>query len=370
MSLSATPSSMDGTPVTAPSARGVPSVTVIVPCFNHGRFVADAVRSALAQPGADVRVVVVDDGSTDGTTPRQCDACLDLPGAAGRVHVLHQANTGLPGARNNGAAAALRLGWESQYLLPLDADDYLEPTGLSDLLSAMEDEQRAGRDGDVSHVYGQQRLAELGQGVWAVPEWDPLLLMITNLHPPTALIRRDRFEEVGGYTASMTLGYEDWDLWIKFAARGWRGVRVRKPVYVWRRHSTETMIMNAVRHHDRIYADIVARHGEFYRRHADALLVLANTLLRRSDANWLDENLEAIPIRDMRAWIRDLIRERDEARAELTRARAEVADLESKPVVRISRAVHDLLDRLPRPLAAPARGLLRTVKKAAPPARG
>ena len=345
-------------------------MTVLVPCFNHGQFVADAVRSALAQAGADVRIVIVDDGSTDGTTSRACDACIDLPGAAGRVRVLHQANTGLPGARNNGAAEALRLGWSSDYLLPLDADDYLEPGGLAELLGAMERERTAGRDSDVSHIYGQQRLAELGHGVWAVPEWDPLLLMITNLHPPTALIRRDRFEAVGGYTASMTVGYEDWDLWIKFAERGWRGVRVRRPVYVWRRHSTETMISRAMRQHDEIYADIVARHRPFFTEHAQRLLLLANTLLRRSDANWLDENLDAIPIRDMRAWVRDLIRERDEARAALERERGAVAELEAKPAVRISRAVHRALDRLPRPLAATARGLLRTVKRAAPPARG
>jgi len=341
-------------------------VTVIVPCFNHGRFVADAVRSALAQEGAEVRVVVVDDGSTDGQTPAQCDACLDLPGAAGRVRVVHQANTGLPGARNAGAAEALRVGWESEYLLPLDADDYLEPGGVAELVAAIERERAAGTDADVSHSYGQQRLAELGHGVWAVPEWDPLLLMITNLHPPTALIRRDRFEAVGGYTASMTIGYEDWDLWIKFAARGWRGVRVRRPVYVWRRHSTETMISRAMRRHDAIYADIVARHREFYAANAERLIVLSNSLLRRADANWLDENLDAIPIRDMKAWIRDLIRERDEARAELARAKGAVAQLEAKPVVRISKAVHRALERLPRPLAATAMGLLRTVKRAAP----
>ena len=75
------------------------STTVVVPCYNHGRFVRAAVRSALDQADADVRVVVVDDGSTDGRSPGDCDACRGP-----RVEVLHQRNTGLPGARNVGAA--------------------------------------------------------------------------------------------------------------------------------------------------------------------------------------------------------------------------------------------------------------------------
>lgn len=354
----------------APLPEPPPSIAVVVPCFNHGRFVADAVRSALAQKAGNVRVVIVNDGSTDGTTPAACDACLDLPGAQGRVHVLHQTNTGLPGARNRAVAEAVRLGWDPEFILPLDADDYLEPDAVADMLAALEAERAAGRDADVSHVYGQQRLAELGHGVWAVPDWDPVLLLITNLHAPTALIRRDRFQAVGGYTESMTIGYEDWDLWIKFARRSWRGLRVRKPIYVWRRHSHETMINRAVRRHDEIYADIVARHRDFFLASFDRLVALSNTLLRRSDANWLDENLDAIPIRDMRAWIRDLVQERDEARAEVARLAERVAELEGKPALRISRALHGALDRLPRPLAAPARSLLRTVKKAAPPARG
>ena len=84
------------------------TIAAVIPCYNHGRFVADAVRSCLAQPGVDLRsIVIVDDGSDDGTTPGACDACRELPGAAGRVHVIHQTNGGLSA---DGASGGLSSG--------------------------------------------------------------------------------------------------------------------------------------------------------------------------------------------------------------------------------------------------------------------
>src|SRR5690242_13208850 len=125
---------------------GLPTVTVVIPCFNYGRFVRAAVRSALAQRDADVRVVVVDDGSTDGRSPGECEACRGE-----RVEVIRQANAGLPAARNRGAAGA-----RTEFLAFLDADDYLEPFFVGDLAGAIRAEEAAGRGGDVSHAYGQQ----------------------------------------------------------------------------------------------------------------------------------------------------------------------------------------------------------------------
>ncbi|MBC7833634.1 MAG: glycosyltransferase family 2 protein [Phycisphaerales bacterium] len=356
--------------------RSPSAVTIIIPCFNYGRFVTDAARSALEQQDATVHVVIVNDGSTDASTADACDACLRLPGAAGHLRVIHQTNAGLACARNAGAAGA-----STEFLLFLDADDHLLPTCVRDLAAIIRTEESAGRGGDISHAYGQQVLSELGHGTWEVPDWDPILLGITNLHAPTALARRERFEAVGGYTPSMRHGYEDWDFWLKFAERGWRGVRLRAPTYVWRRHSHETMIHQAVKIHDELYARIIDQHREFYKRHALELVQRANQLLHRCDGTWLDENLDAIPIRDLRRWCADLVRERDSARHELSAAvaRAESStaqtarldeelrrlhsQYEAKPAVRLSRKIHSIMDSLPRPLSAPARGLMRILKR-------
>ena len=264
----------------------LPTATIVIPCFNHGRFIAEAVASCLAQIDAVVRVVVVNDGSDDGTTPQQCDAV-----AGERVTVIHQPNAGLPAARNRGAKIA-----DGEFIAFLDADDWLEPTFVSTLARAI----READDPAVSHAYCQERLVELGQGIWRVPDWDPELMLITNLHPVTALIRKDRFEQLGGFDASMTLGYEDWELWIRCVRNGWRGVRVQEPLFIWRRHSAITMVMEAVQRHDQLVGQIIERHRELYEPRFESLYRRANSMLRRFDCNWLEETGEPIPLRHLR----------------------------------------------------------------------
>ncbi len=372
-----------------------PGVTVVIPCYNHGRYVGDAVRAALAQEQADVRVVVVDDGSDDGTSAAACEACREQ--APERVSVIRQENRGLAAARNRGAEGAA-----TEYVVFLDADDWIEPAFVSRLYEAIlagggASGPMPGAEGPwghrgVSHAYCQERLVGLATGVWRVPEWDGTLLMVTNLHPVTALLRRECFQAVCGFDESMRQGYEDWDLWLRLAESGWRGVRVREPLFVWRRHSQSTMIVEAARRHDCLYRRLVENHPALYARHAGDVLVLTNTLLRRADASWLDEDGEAIVLRDTRARLAHLeqdrctlVGERDrareaiaqlqaDARAQLEAQRAELErmrdEYENKPAVRLSRALHRTIGSMPRLVSAPAIALLRAIKKTAPSRRG
>ncbi len=373
-----------------------PSVVVVIPCFNHGRFVDEAVASCLKQIDADVRVVIVDDGSTDGTTPSQCDEAARQ--APDRVRVVHQENRGLPAARNRGAAEADEwsralgrvgavggVGADHDYLVFLDADDWIEPSFVTTLHAAITVEEQPNGGADISHAYCQERLVELGTGVWTVPPWDPLLLMITNLHPVTALVRTAWFRRVRGFDESMRDGYEDWDFWLKLAAAGGRGVRVREPLFIWRRHSADTMIHDAVARHEELFRRLVANHRSFYERHMPELLVRSNVLLRRNDANWLDENLDAIVLRDLRKWTEELVAERDSARAErdgldrtladerarlageIDAARREFDELramyEAKPVVRLSKKLHAAIEKLPKPVRSPLQSGIGSVTR-------
>lgn len=321
--------------MTTTPAGQLPIVCVVIPCFNHGRFVEHAVCSCLAQEGAQVHVVIVNDGSTDGSTPAACDACVALDPS--RVRVLHQTNRGLPAARNAGAGVARDLALGT-FLVFLDADDWILPTFVSRLHA----ELLAAADPAVSHAYCQEELVELGHGIWTVPAWDPELMLVTNLHPVTCLIRRDCFEAVGGFDESMTLGYEDWELWIRFIERAWRGVRVREPLFIWRRHSQITMVMEAVERHETLFRQIVDRHRALYTRHAESLLVRSNVLLRKADANWLDEEHRAIFIRDLRAWNHDLVRERDHARSEFQNLNTELESV--RDTLASTQAERDRLD--------------------------
>jgi glycosyltransferase involved in cell wall biosynthesis len=323
-------------------------VTFVIPCYNHGLFVKDAVASCLRQEDAQVHVVVVDDGSDDSTTAGACDKC-----AHEHVTIIHQPNRGLPAARNRGAQEAKDHG--STFLVFLDADDWVEPTFVRKLHAKFQDDAQEGEKaagngatGSASHAYCQERLVELGTGVWRVPQWDPITLMVTNLHPVTALVRRDCFEAVGGFDEAMTEGYEDWDLWLKFAHRGWHGVRVREPLFIWRRHSHKTMVMQVIHNHEVLYQRLMDNHREMFTARRRDLLVRANTMLRRFDVNWIDETGEAIP---------------------LAALRKSEEDYERMVAVRLHHAAHRFLNAMPAPVAGLLERLFAAVHRAGPTPR-
>src|SRR5262245_4518179 len=99
-----------------------PLASVIIPAYNAERFLRQAVESALAQSYPNVEVLVIDDGSTDGT--RQL--ADELAKADGRLRVITQQNAGVGAARNRGIAEA-----RGKYIAPLDADDFWYPEKLA-----------------------------------------------------------------------------------------------------------------------------------------------------------------------------------------------------------------------------------------------
>lgn len=103
-----------------PLPAGAPLVSVIVPCYNQGRYLQEAITSVLAACRQPLEIIVVDDGSTDAHTQRDLAECEQLAPAV--VRVYRQANQGLSGARNSGVALA-----RGQFIQFLDADDVLAP---------------------------------------------------------------------------------------------------------------------------------------------------------------------------------------------------------------------------------------------------
>src|ERR1700722_12624504 len=102
-------------------------IAVITPAFNAAPFIADAIRSVLAQTHRDLRMVVVDDGSTDAT------ASVATSFADPRLTLIWQCNAGVAAARNRGMAAV-----EADALLFLDADDWLAPAALATLSATLD----------------------------------------------------------------------------------------------------------------------------------------------------------------------------------------------------------------------------------------
>ncbi|NLT05429.1 MAG: glycosyltransferase family 2 protein [Solirubrobacterales bacterium] len=236
-------------------------VSIVITCFDYGRFLAEAVASALGQDGGSPEVIVVDDGSTDPDTLTALDA---LPGEA---QVLRRANGGPARARNTGAAAAT-----GELLLMLDADDRLAP----DALAAMR--QPLDADPGLGFAYGRTRCFGAMSGELAFPPYDPYKLLYRSLVSVTSLVRREAFEAVGGFDPDVP-GYEDWDFYLSLLEAGWEGRRVDRVTLHYRRHDRSAFTADRADYRRRWRA-LRAKHAALYARREE--------LARRSEAGALE----------------------------------------------------------------------------------
>jgi glycosyltransferase involved in cell wall biosynthesis len=222
----------------------VPDTTAVVPCFNYGRFLEEAVASLLEQNDAP-RVVVADDGSTDPGTR----AVLERMPAD--VEVLRLENGGVAAARNAGARGA-----DTPFLLFLDADDRLAPGALDELRHALAAHPEAG------FAYGDQRFFGDWEGQMRFPPYDPLRLLDRHLIGPTALMRADLVRDTGGYDPEFAL-YEDWEIWLAALAAGWHGVHVDAVTHEYRQHGTSKLSTDR-RRYRAFRRQAMAKHAALY----------------------------------------------------------------------------------------------------------
>jgi len=187
------------------------SVSLVIATFNHGRFLAEALDSALAQTLKGLEIVVVDDGSTDDTP-------AVLASYAGKVRIVRQPNRGLAAARNTGLATA-----RGRYVSFLDADDVLMPTKLAEQHALLERAQTVGWtycDVLIETVAtgAQMRASErFGYGARMLDGWLFPELIHGNFIPAIApLVRRGVLDAVGGFDEQLT-ALEDWDLWLRLS---------------------------------------------------------------------------------------------------------------------------------------------------------
>lgn len=236
-------------------------VTIVIPCFNHGRYLGEAVASARGQVGGEPRVVVVDDGSTDPDTVAAVDALR------GQVEVLRQDNAGLAAARNAGAALT-----DTPFLLMLDSDDKLTPGALDALKAALRPKPELG------FTYGRTRFFGDLTGELTLPPYSPYRLLYRSLVGATSLLRREAFEDVGGFDPGVG-EYEDWDFYLGLLGRGWEGERVDEVTLLYRRHGASMFTEGRA-----VYRK---RYRNLRRKHA-ALFAGSRELARRDGASVTD----------------------------------------------------------------------------------
>lgn len=196
-------------------------LSVIIPTYNCAGFLPEAVRSILEQSFTDLEVIIIDDGSTDETS-EVMSQYRDNP----RIRFIRQQNRGLPAARNAGVAES-----RGEYIAVVDADDALEPTGLEEMLSSV---QNAGASWCIIDIVkfwdGYQ---EVQKTQLPVDKWE-LAILREDFIRRAMFLRRSALDRVGLWDAEMKMR-EDWDLNIRLLTAGEPFVYLPKPLYRYRK---------------------------------------------------------------------------------------------------------------------------------------
>ncbi|HEX3978514.1 MAG TPA: glycosyltransferase [Solirubrobacteraceae bacterium] len=224
-------------------------VSVVVPCFNYGRYLAEAVRSVLVQSLREVEVIIVDDGSTDDSRA-VAQSLIEADPQAG-IHLITQANCGSPGQTRNVGIAAAR----GEYVVCLDADDRLHPEYLARCAAALD------AHADAAIAYGDLQMFGDDETLHVPPEWDTRVQLDCNFLDVASMFRRSVWTEVGGYDGE--IGYEDWDFWIGVIEQGWTGVKAPGALWYYRKHGSGVFAQHTLRD-QKIKAEIVRKHPGLY----------------------------------------------------------------------------------------------------------
>ncbi len=307
-----------------------PAVSVIITCYNLGRFLDEAVDSVLAQTYQDFDILIVDDGSTDSETVELLKS-YQKP----KTRIVRVENRGLPGARNEGIRQT-----SGKYVCTLDADDRLAPTYLEKSVAVLDTRP------EIAFVSHWLRTFGDDEHDWTPASAEFPALLDMNTINGAALTRREALFGVGLSDESMRQGCEDWDLWIGMVERGYRGHIIPEVLFHYRQRSdsmSREMMQSDT--HVELYRYMVQKHRSSFAAHAAALI-------SRREIDRMTVLAEAHDLElDCGSLAPEIERRRDDARAAAHRLaelddREDIAGLRSEiRMIRSSRSW-----RLTRPL--------------------
>ena len=225
-------------------------ISIIIPCYNSAAFVRAAAESALAQETKRaLEVIFVDDGSVDET--RDVIARV-VAGPQDRcTRLICQPNGGVAAARNRGIVEA-----RGRYILPLDADDLIDVSMVEQCAAALD------ADAELAIAYTDRRDFGDVERVWPAGRFELERLKYFNQIGYCSLFRRAMWQTIGGYRANVS-GFDDWDLWIAAAARGFRAHHIGQPLFAHRTRG-DSQMWHILGDYERLHARIVLNNRDVY----------------------------------------------------------------------------------------------------------
>ena len=225
-----------------------PTVSVVIPCYNDGPHLREALTSVMVSDYRPIEVIIVNDGSTDSSTLEQ----LEMAAADGHT-VVHQSNSGQSSARNNGISIST-----GSYVLTLDADNRVRPQYIGTAVRLLES------DPAIGVVYGRLDQFGCGSGRGIGQPFDPQLLLFRNYIDTLAVFRKSVWESVGGYDNHLR-GNEDWDFWLRALGQGVGFHFINEVMFDYRvKEVSVTTAINQSENYKKFLTYFSQKHGSLY----------------------------------------------------------------------------------------------------------
>ncbi|MDO4483512.1 MAG: glycosyltransferase family A protein [Clostridia bacterium] len=227
-------------------------VSIIIPCHNDGQYLPEALACAFAQTWENKEIIIIDDGSADEATLKLLD---DLRQDS-RVTVLrHEQAKGPSAARNT----AIRAG-KGEYIMPLDADDKIEPDYIAKAAAVLDSRPEVGA------VYAHGDYFGEVTGPMKLKDYNLRDMLVDNVVFVSALIRRSAFEQAGLYDEAFRTGLEDYDGFLGLLEHGWEIVQLPETLFYCRVKpvSRTTKMVDDTEKYRATYQMLYDKHKQLY----------------------------------------------------------------------------------------------------------
>jgi len=223
-------------------------VSVIIPCYNQGKYLDEAVQSVLKSSYENFEVIIVNDGSTDDYTNNLL-AHYNKP----KCTVITTPNNGLAEARNICINQA-----RGEYILPLDADDRISPEYIDEAVSLLDNDKNLGI------VYCKVKYFGIKNSEWKLPPYSLNRILRGNIIFCSAFFRKADWKRVGGYKKEMMFGCQDWEFWLSLIESGVKVYQIPKIHFYYRIRLNSMARTSNIDNSTQINLEIFKYHKELY----------------------------------------------------------------------------------------------------------
>lgn len=243
-----------------------PLISVVIPCYNDGIYLPETIGHLKKQTLSDFEIIVVNDGSTDAQTL----AILETLSRED-IRVLHKQNGRMSSARNHGVLHA-----RGTFIAALDADDYFHPSFFEKAIAILQARPEVAVVTSYIQLFGEFKKLSKPRG------GNEYNFLFSSQCPACAMVRKNCWDEIGGYDEKMVYGYEDWEFYIRITQKGWLVHVIPERLLFYRQTKKSTHKNDTLTHRNELVDYIVEKHKGWYLEKLKELIINEQVLYKNS----------------------------------------------------------------------------------------